>query len=168
MFRRYRDRTTSTSDDSHADAGSPTVSLASPTEAPRPNTAMTTPREPEISAARTCPFRHPWSRPHRSLHPVLEPVEPTQGSRPAVDTALPGNPFAWRSFTAMIVTCWACRWPTGAATWLRPTGRDSGQSAGTGTTIVIASRRVGMHERDLPRRASAIRNRPSSGVQPDP
>ena len=156
-----KERTTSTSDDTHANAGSPAVALASPTEAPRPNTAMATPSEPEMNAARALPIPAPVEQASPFLHPVLEPIEPTQGSRPAVDTALPGNPFAWRSFTVMIVTCVGLP----LAYWSRnlaPANRAdySGQSAGTRATIVIASRRVGCMN-VICRACKAIRNRPS-------
>ncbi len=100
-----KERTTSTSDDAHANAGSPAVALASPTEAPRPNLAPATPRGPETSPARALPVPAPAEQASPFLHPVLEPIEPTEGSRPPVEPALPANPFAWRSFTVMIVTC---------------------------------------------------------------
>ncbi len=78
----------------------------SPEDEPGPKTAAAALAKPETNPKNALPVFAPAEN-SLSGHPSRARASRTiqRRSQPPVDAALPGKPFAWRSFAAMIVTC---------------------------------------------------------------
>src|SRR5262249_22216641 len=108
-------RTSSAADpDASANAEKAAVSQASTTapgvesrtEQTAPKTALSVPETPVTQPSGAASQANPGEENARMIPPVFEPASPSpERDQPPVEEALPGSPLAWRSFTAIIVTC---------------------------------------------------------------